>query len=416
VLAEEAQRGGSGEGHRTPYVCRKCNQPGHPIQQCPLIQAEMAAGHSDAPPPPTYVCKKCNAAGAHYVRLCPLVLAENQARAALAATSGVPVDKMPPMDYVCKVCSVRGHWIRDCPVVLKENQERAATQGVAGPDNPDGLPVGTKQDCWFCLATEHVSTHLILSVGSETYLALAKGALNDEHVLILPIVHVSSSLDLTAEQRAEVDRYKLALRKYYRSEGLECVMYERFIPTRAAQHMHIQIIPLTRAQALAARQTLLDEARALDSSFTFQTIRPTQTLDQANPRRQPFILFELPVLDDNVGSGSAVAAAAASAAASSPAVPAAVGSVPFTPFPVERLMHLVAPSSGPSGHKIVGLFDFPRAVAATMIGRPERSDWKKVGQFQTEAEETELVEKMKDKFVNFDFTTEEVGTTDDSAQ
>jgi hypothetical protein len=103
VQAEEA-----GREHKLPYVCRKCNQPGHPIQQCPLIQAEVAAGHSEAPPPPTYVCKKCNAAGAHYVRLCPLVLAENQARAAMAATSGVPVDKMPPVDYVCKVCNIPG--------------------------------------------------------------------------------------------------------------------------------------------------------------------------------------------------------------------------------------------------------------------------------------------------------------------
>jgi hypothetical protein len=69
---------------------------------------------------------------------------------------------------------------------------------------------------------------------------------------------------------------------------------------------------------------------------------------------------------------------------------------------VERLIHYVAPG----GHKVMGLFDFPRAVVATMIGRPERSDWKKVG--HTEEQETELVENMKDKFVNFDFTVGEV--------
>jgi diadenosine tetraphosphate (Ap4A) HIT family hydrolase len=302
-------------------------------------------------------------------------------------------------------------WIRDCPVVRKENEERArlaaAAGGAAGVGllgagpvasgnlDANGMPLGTKQDCWFCLATEHVSTHLILSVGSETYLALAKGCLNDEHVLILPIVHVSSSLDLTAEQRSEVDRYKLALRKYYRSKGLECVMYERFIPTRAAQHMHIQIIPLTREQALLARKTLLEEARKLDASLAFQPIHPMQTLEQANPNRLPFILFELPVLSGDPQQQQHAAAAAS-------AIPASVGSVAFAPFPVERLIHYVAPG----GHKVMGLFDFPRAVVATMIGRPERSDWKKVG--HTEEQETELVENMKDKFVNFDFTVGEV--------
>ena len=236
----------------------------------------------------------------------------------------------------------------------------------------------------FCLATEHVSTHLILSVGVENYLALAKGGLTDDHVLILPIVHVSSSLDLTPEQRVEVDRYKLALRKYYRSRGQECVMYERYIPTRAAQHMHIQIVPLTRSQALTARSTLLTEAAKLNEHLTFVEIPREHTLAQANPGKQSFVLFEVPELplpDDAVAASSSSAAAADT-------------------FRVTRLIHYVNPRN-----KVFGLFDFPRNVVASMIGQPERGDWKKCT--TSEAEETELVEKMKPLFAPFDFTLEE---------
>jgi hypothetical protein len=230
---------------------------------------------------------------------------------------------------------------------------------------------------------------LILSVGVENYLALAKGGLTDDHVLILPIVHVSSSLDLTPEQRVEVDRYKLALRKYYRSRGMECVMYERFIPTRAAQHMHIQIVPLTRSQALTARSTLLTEATKLSEHLTFVEIPREHTLAQANPSKSPFVLFEVPELplpDEAVAASSSSSSSSAATADS---------------FRISRLIHYV----NPRVNKVFGLFDFPRNVVASMIGQPERGDWKKCA--TGEAEETELVEKMKPLFAPFDFTLEE---------
>lgn len=247
--------------------------------------------------------------------------------------------------------------------------------------------------CRFCLATEHVSTHLILSVGNENYLALAKGGLTEDHALILPIVHVSSSLELSNEQRTEMDRYKLALRRYYRSRGLECVMYERFIPTRAAQHMHIQVVPVSREQARTARQTLLAEAAKLDARLTFALIPREHSLAQANPARQPFVMFELPVVDESSPSASAPTAGDDS-------------------FPVERLIHFVQVRQ-----KVFGVFDFPRTAVAHIIGRPDRADWKACS--ASEAEETELVEKMKETFGPFDFTMEaeqtDAAATADSA-
>ena len=50
--------------------------------------------------------------------------------------------------------------------------------------------------CWFCLGSPQVEKHLVISVGQSVYLALAKGTVTTGHVLIVPINHVPSSLDL----------------------------------------------------------------------------------------------------------------------------------------------------------------------------------------------------------------------------
>ncbi len=41
--------------------------------------------------------------------------------------------------------------------------------------------------CWFCLASPEVEKHLIVSVGDECYVALAKGGIDWNNLLIVPI-------------------------------------------------------------------------------------------------------------------------------------------------------------------------------------------------------------------------------------
>lgn len=55
--------------------------------------------------------------------------------------------------------------------------------------------------CWFCLASPEVEKHLVVSVGNHAYLALAKGGLVSEHLLILPITHFQSTPDLDDDCR-----------------------------------------------------------------------------------------------------------------------------------------------------------------------------------------------------------------------
>lgn len=62
----------------------------------------------------------------HYIRLCP--------RKDQRDAGG---NKVPPVDYVCKVCTAAGqHFIRDCPVVKERDQEKSKKKEL-GPAECD---------------------------------------------------------------------------------------------------------------------------------------------------------------------------------------------------------------------------------------------------------------------------------------
>ncbi|XP_043926950.1 CWF19-like protein 1 isoform X1 [Protopterus annectens] len=95
--------------------------------------------------------------------------------------------------------------------------------------------------CWFCLASPEVEKHLVVSIGSHCYLAIAKGSLISNHVLILPIGHYQSVVDLSSEVVAELEKYKSALKKFFKSKGKRCVMFER---NYRSQHLQLQMVPV----------------------------------------------------------------------------------------------------------------------------------------------------------------------------
>ncbi|XP_072022054.1 CWF19-like protein 1 [Amphiura filiformis] len=107
-------------------------------------------------------------------------------------------------------------------------------EGQRMPPKPTG-------PCWFCLASPQVEKHLVVSVGTTTYLALAKGGLVPDHVLITPIGHYQSTVDLPQDVISELEQYKTALRKLFKSEGKTCVIFERNFRT---QHLQIQVVPV----------------------------------------------------------------------------------------------------------------------------------------------------------------------------
>ncbi|KAK6487838.1 CWF19-like protein 1 [Huso huso] len=95
--------------------------------------------------------------------------------------------------------------------------------------------------CWFCLASPEVEKHLVVSIGTHCYLALAKGSLTPDHVLILPIGHYQSVVELSSEVVEEVEKYKAAIKKFFKSQGSRCVIFER---NYRSQHLQLQVAPV----------------------------------------------------------------------------------------------------------------------------------------------------------------------------
>ncbi|KAG8438866.1 hypothetical protein GDO86_005164 [Hymenochirus boettgeri] len=95
--------------------------------------------------------------------------------------------------------------------------------------------------CWFCLASPEVEKHLVVSIGDNCYVALAKGGLTLDHVLILPIGHYQATVDLSGDVIKEVELYKSALKKFFRTKGKRYVMFER---NYKSQHLQLQVVPL----------------------------------------------------------------------------------------------------------------------------------------------------------------------------
>ncbi|XP_063784574.1 CWF19-like protein 1 isoform X2 [Pseudophryne corroboree] len=112
----------------------------------------------------------------------------------------------------------------------------ARTQGKQPRKHPQ--PTGP---CWFCLASPEVEKHLVVSIGEDCYVALAKGGLTSDHILILPIGHYQAMVDLSSEVVEECEKYKASLKKFYKAKGKRYVMFER---NYRSHHLQLQVVPL----------------------------------------------------------------------------------------------------------------------------------------------------------------------------
>ena len=77
-----------------------------------------------------------------------------------------------------------------------------------------GGPRGPPAPCWFCLASPNVDTHLIVCIGTEAYVALPKGGVDDNHVLIVPVSHHPNTVMAPDAVTKEMDVYASAIQRY----------------------------------------------------------------------------------------------------------------------------------------------------------------------------------------------------------
>eukprot|EP00116_Pleurobrachia_bachei_P001584 sb/3461846/ len=141
--------------------------------------------------------------------------------------------------------------------------------------------------CWFCLKSPNVEKHLVISVGGSMYLALAKGALSADHVMIIPTNHVKCQQFLDDDQQADVEKFKSSLRSLYRTlKKSTAVFFERSLAT---SHLQIQSVPIAR-YSVADIKDVFYRKRRFDRELHVLHGRPLSWKDLVPPGCDYFLV------------------------------------------------------------------------------------------------------------------------------
>jgi len=195
-------------------------------------------------------------------------------------------------------------------------------------------------------------------VASECYLALDKGPINSPfHLLAVPIDHLSCTLDLKDSTFAELERYMGAVASCFASQGLDLVMFERYLKLKGREggnHCHWNLVGVAKDQNVGPK---LKEALSEGSGFAFREMKTK--LNREDLREivgdMEYVLVTLP-------DGSSLV------------------------HPIMR------------GERVP--FNLVREALAKSMGCPERADWKQCR--QTDDQEANAVAKFKAIFGQFD--------------
>ncbi|KAI8912232.1 CwfJ C-terminus 1-domain-containing protein-like protein [Powellomyces hirtus] len=289
--------------------------------------------------------------------------------------TGAP--RVPPDHYVCRLCNVPGHYINDCPQAEKSHRPSGSVD--------DSLRHRDANQCWFCLSNPQLEKQLIVSVGSEVYLTLAKGGLVDwgGHMLIIPVAHQHSTRQmqmlegeegLTAKETLkEMEVFKGKLFDVYAARDEIMVCYELFgggsaeTLAEALQHMHLQVVPLPAALLPDLQPAFLREAEAEGLELVPEGKLPDAVSDM-------FCRVEIPTGD---GRETKVMVFRPSAAR------------------IEEHQHMAAEAER-TGRRIPRIMNlqFGRKVLASLLGNPAAVDWKRC--LLPKAEEEKLAKNMRE--------------------
>ncbi|KAK6944814.1 Cwf19-like protein, C-terminal domain-2 [Dillenia turbinata] len=131
---------------------------------------------------------------------------------------------------------------------------------------PHSARSNRSKDCWFCLSSPSIESHLLISIGENYYCALAKGPLVQGHVLLVPIEHLSDTLSMASQYEAELSKFQESLRMCFKNQGKEVIFFE-WIQKRAT-HANLQAIPVPFSKASIAQNIFNLAAKKLGFSFT----------------------------------------------------------------------------------------------------------------------------------------------------
>lgn len=173
-----------------------------------------------------------------------------------------------------------------------ESHQGKRRRGEFGNEKKRPRQVFDQEKCWFCLSSPNVEKHLVITVGENFYMALPKGPINENHVLLLSINHIQCSALLSNESWEELLKFKDALKKYYATLGQVVCFFERNYRT---SHLLIDCIPVKKELDWQIKLTIDDKA----DEYGLQMETVPNLMDPTDlPDKGPYFSVELP--DDSV--------------------------------------------------------------------------------------------------------------------
>ncbi len=228
------------------------------------------------------------------------------------------------------------------------------------------------------MSSEQYEAHLVASIAEAAYIALPKGGINGDHVLIIPVEHHPALVNAPIPVRKEVEAYKASLAKYYAAKGQYMVAFERVAITRNPAHTHMQVGGLPAPNAAAAPPIIRAEAARAGVPLT--PLPPGETLQD----------YVVTALQGNVPLQYLYVEL------HSPPSPSAAGG--GTQAEVHRFLHVVpAGASQP--------LQFGRDLMCALLQLPHRKHWRdcKLSQEQEE----QLTTAFREGFQQYDFAADE---------
>ncbi|GAA0176153.1 hypothetical protein LIER_29198 [Lithospermum erythrorhizon] len=169
----------------------------------------------------------------------------------------------------------------DCSFKHDLQEGESSSDRKSGPRRASSM---RSRECWFCLSSPNVESHLVTSIGEHYYCALAKGPLVPHHVLIIPVEHSPTTLLLPSECESELSRCQQSLETFFKNQGKEAVFFEWVF--KRSTHANIQSVPIPSSKASAVQKIFTLAADKL--GFKFQTLQVDNKYERRTSLRSHF--------------------------------------------------------------------------------------------------------------------------------
>ena len=132
------------------------------------------------------------------------------------------------------------------------------------------------RECWFCLKSENCEKHLIVYINDNNtfYIALAKGGIHAQHVLIVPVDHHRSASALPDNLDEDLDALKTCIYRFFRQQNKVCVMFER---SYSQMHFVLQVVAIDEDLAKNVVTTFFSHANKING-ISIEAIKPPNSL------------------------------------------------------------------------------------------------------------------------------------------